>query len=210
VSRYNRRHVDAGAKRVIYLDGFLMAESELKLDVACPRCGTPNMPSARKCRQCFQDLEPELMPPIAGAPGLFDFPRAVASCPVCGKSNVFNIDSCVDCGAAMGPSPSMPTLDQVVVAPERLRKAVRARRKQEGAVASPAWINLAWLLRLGSVLFLFWGVIDTSFWLDKFTRGMAPEDPLLIRYSLFAIYELVRDVVIVGGVWLLTFLKPRR
>jgi ribosomal protein L40E len=200
--------VDAGAKRVIYLDGSLMAESELKLDVACPRCGTPNMPSARKCRQCFQDLEPGLMPPIAGAPGLFDFPRAVAPCSVCGRSNVFNIDACVDCGAPIGPI-KLPSHDHVV-APERLRKAVRARRKQEGAVVSPAWINAAWLLRLGSVLFLFWGVIDTSFWLDKFTRGMAPEDPLLIRYSLFAIYELVRDVVIVGGVWLLTFLKPRR
>jgi hypothetical protein len=39
---------------------------------------------------------------------------------------------------------------------------------------------------------------------------MTPEDPRIIRYSLFAIYELVRDAAIVGGVWLLTLLKPRR
>lgn len=180
-----------------------MAESELKLDVACPRCGTANMPSAVKCRQCFGDLEP-----AAGPPGLFDFPRAMVPCPACGRSNAFSLDNCADCGAAMVPQ-RMPTLEQVI-APERLRKAVRARRKLDGPASSPALINLTWLLRLGSVLFLFWGLIDTSFWLDKFTRGMAPEDPLIIRYSLFAIYEIVRDAAIVGGIWLLTFLKPRR
>jgi hypothetical protein len=187
-----------------------MAEPELKLDVACPRCGTPNMPAAQKCRQCFQDLVPQAGtgPLNGGSPGLFDFPRAVVTCPQCGKSNAFNLDTCVDCGAAMAGT-GMPSLEQVI-APARLRKAVRARRKQESTSPTPAWINLAWLLRLGSVLFLFWGVIDTSFWLDKLTRGMAPDDPTIIRYSLFAIYEIVRDAAIVGGVWLLTFLKPRR
>ncbi|MDB5099612.1 MAG: Double zinc ribbon [Cyanobacteria bacterium RYN_339] len=187
-----------------------MAESELKLDVACPRCGTSNMPAAHKCRQCFQDLS-AIAPPVpdnAPPPGLFDFPRAALTCPACGKTNTFSLDTCVDCGASMaGGRP--PSLEQVI-APTRLRKAVRARRKHEGAPGSPALFNLAWLLRLASVIFLFWGVIDTSFWLDKLTRGMAPEDPTIIRYSLFAIYEIVRNAAIVGGVWLLTLLKPRR
>lgn len=176
-----------------------MAESELKLDIACPRCGTANMPAATKCRQCFHDLE-------SGAPGLFDLPRvgAAAACPACGKTNPFSIETCVDCGA------SMTRALEHVIAPERLRKAVRARRKHEGAAPSPALINLTWLARLGSVLFLFWGVIDTSFWLNKVTVGMSPEDPIIIHYSLFAIYEIVRDAAIVGGVWLLTYLKPRR
>ena len=179
-----------------------MAESELKLDIACPRCGTSNMPAARKCRQCFADLE------SASAPGLFDFPRAITPCPQCGLGNAFNLDECPDCGSPMTPG-KIPSLEQVI-APERMRKAVRSGRRKLQAAPTPAWINLAWLLRLASVLFLFWGIIDTSFWLDKFTRGMQPDDPLIIRYSLFAIYELVRDAVIVGAVWLLTFLKPRR
>jgi hypothetical protein len=155
-----------------------MAESELKLDVACPRCGTSNMPAASKCRQCFQDLS-AVAPDTAPAPGLFDVPPATLA------------------------------LDHVVE-PTRLRRAVRARRKQAGTPASPALFNLAWLLRLASVVFLFWGVIDTSMWLDKLTHTMQPEDPRILRYSLFAIYEIVRDAAIVGGVWLLTLLKPRR
>jgi len=187
-----------------------MAESELKLDIACPRCGTSNMPAAHKCRQCFQDLSavaaPAPEPPTN--PGLFDFPRAAQICGSCGKANAFSLDTCAECGAPMGLGRA-PTLEQAI-APTRLRKAVRARRKQGGTPASPALFNLAWLLRLASVIFLFWGVIDTSFWLDKLTRGMAPEDPTIIRYSLFAIYEIVRDAAIVGGVWLLTLLKPRR
>lgn len=185
-----------------------MAESELKLDITCPRCGTANMPAAAKCRQCFQDLEPS--PPAAApaAPGLFDFPRTLTACPACGKTNAFGMETCVECGAFMSQA-RLPMLDQVI-APERLRKAVRARRKQDVTRSTPAWINLAWLMRLGSVLFLFWGLINTGFWLDKFTRGMAPDDPLIVRYTLFANYEIVRDAVITGAIWLLTLLKPRR
>jgi hypothetical protein len=187
-----------------------MAESELKLDVACPRCGTSNMPAAHKCRQCFQDLAAvaPAIPDNAPAPGLFDFPRAALTCPACGKTSAFSLDTCVECGAAMAGGRA-PTPEQAI-APTRLRKAVRARRKHVGAAGSPSIFNLTWLLRLGAVLFLFWGVIDTSFWLDKVNRGPAPEDTTVMRYSLFAIYEIVRDAAIAGGVWLLTLLKPRR
>ena len=174
-----------------------------------------------KCRQCFQELRngfdtqngasvlgaPSLQAPGA-PPGIFDFPRALTPCPACGKSNAFSLEDCAECGAPMDGSKTPGVAH--AVAPERLRKAVRGRRRRERTTSTPAWINLSWLMRLGSVVFLFWGVVDTSFWLDKFTRGMQPEDPLLIRYSLFAIYEIVRDAAIVGGVWLLTFLKPRR
>ena len=95
------------------------------------------------------------------------------------------------------------------IGPTRLRNAVRARRRHTGQ-PNPGWLNLAWLLRLASVLFLFYGVLDTSIWLTNASKTLAPADPAGLRYSVFAVYELVRDLCIVAGVWLLTMLTPRR
>lgn len=191
-----------------------MAESELKLDLPCPRCGTSNLPTAQRCRQCFHAFE--ALPPERTPTGdLFDmFPpaRPLVACEACGKANLQGAESCLDCGEPI-PDPGLG--GQPVQAFEgqlggaRTREAVRSRRRFE-ALESPSWLNFAWLLRFCSVLFLFWGVLDTSIWLTSTTKGLAPSDPTGLRYSVFAIYELVRDLCIVAGVWLLTMLHPRR
>lgn len=197
-----------------------MAESELKLDLPCPRCGTSNLPTAQRCRQCYHEFQPA--PPDRGGGhertptgDLFDMfppPRPMVACEACGKANLLTADTCHACGAAMAePELQGQPLDEAEAAlrGSRLREAVRARRRQE-APEHPSWLNFAWLLRLCSVLFLFWGVLDTSIWLTSTTKALAPTDPAGLRYSVFAIYELVRNLTIVAGVWLLTMLPPRR
>lgn len=190
-----------------------MAESELKLDLPCPRCGTSNLPTAQRCRQCYHELQPA---PAARTPtgDLFDmFPpaRPLVPCEACGKANLVNAEICLECGAPM-PEPDLAgqPLDEAEQAAggSRLREAVRSRRRYE-LPDNASWRNLAWLLRLCSVLFLFWGVVDTSLWLNATTKTLAPTDPAGLRYSVFAIYELVRNLCIVAGVWLLTMLRPR-
>lgn len=192
-----------------------MAESELKLDTPCPRCGTSNIPSALRCRQCFHEL------PIRGsaaAPGpvgsmgsgnLFDWTRPVVACEACGKSNPFNVDVCLDCGAPLPGDGAGRVEDHD--GSSRRREAVKGRRRAApGTASDPSRLNLVWLARLCAVLFMFWGVIDTSSWLNGTTKNLAPSDPAAIRYFVFAIYELVRDFCIMAGIWLLTLLKPRR
>ncbi len=198
-----------------------MAESELKLDLPCPRCGTSNLPTAQRCRQCYhefmvasaelQTLGSERTP----TGDLFDmFPpaRPMVACEACGKANLLNAETCHACGAPMpGPDEGGQPLEslEAAIGGSRLREAVRSRRRHE-LPENPSWLNFAWLLRLCSVLFLFWGVIDTSIWLTSTTKSLAPSDPAGLRYSVFAIYELVRNLCIVAGVWLLTVLNPRR
>lgn len=185
-----------------------MAESETRLDLPCPRCGTSNLPSTQRCRQCLQEL------PSSGAVrspsgGLFDWTRPVIACEACGKSNPFNVDVCLDCGAPIATRGHLRSTEDLDGSSRR-REAVKGRRRTNpGLSVDPNWLNLAWLLRLCSVLFLFWGVIETGFWLNSTTKTLTPSDPAGLRYSVFAIYELVRNFCIVVGIWLLTMLKRR-
>ncbi|HEY9723467.1 MAG TPA: zinc ribbon domain-containing protein [Oscillatoriaceae cyanobacterium] len=175
-----------------------MAESELKLDMPCPWCGTPNEPSALRCLQCYQDLTPQ---PRPGEPALFDLPRPQITCPSCGRTNLLNVTQCLECGAPMTPEAANGS--------SSLRAAARGRRK--GLVSELfGWIKFSWVLRLASVLFLFWGVVDTSTWLTNITAGLPAEDGAALHYSVFAIFELIRDICLVAGVWLLTYLSPRQ
>ena len=54
------------------------------------------------------------------------------------------------------------------------------------------------------------GVVDTSTWLTNITAGLPAEDGAALHYSVFAIFELIRDICLVAGVWLLTYLSPRQ
>ena len=143
---------------------------------------------------------------------MFPPARPMVACEACGKANLMNAEVCLECGQPM-PEPGLggAAVEEVehAIGGSRLREAVRSRRRYE-LPENPAWLNFAWLLRLCSVLFLFWGVVDTSIWLTATTKTLAPTDPAGLRYSVFAIYELVRDLCIVAGVWLLTMLNPRR
>jgi hypothetical protein len=173
-----------------------MAEPELKLDLPCPRCGTTNLPTAQRCRQCFHEFR------AAGADHApFDGDRP-------GTGDLFDLFP-PNLAAPAEDLGGQPVEDvEAAIGGARLRNAVRARRRAD-APPNPSWLNFAWLLRLCSVLFLFWGVVDTSIWLTSTTKALAPSDPAGLRYSVFAIYELVRNLCIVAGVWLLTLLNPR-
>jgi hypothetical protein len=74
---------------------------------------------------------------------------------------------------------------------------------------SPAkWASRgAWLARVGAVLFLFYGVWDTGGWLSASNKDLPPGDPAGLRYTMFAIYELVRNLCVAAGIWLLTTLQ---
>lgn len=190
------------------LDKQGMAEPDLKLDIPCPRCGTHNLPIARRCRQCHLELG---YPPDRPAGGtLIDLTRSFVICGTCGKSNPFNSDLCVECGAEIG-SPDSPVrglpvgeLEAAVGVPRRPRN----RRKSVWSVSALGhrWV---WLARAGAVAFLFYGVVDTGQWLSVSNRDLPPADPAGLRYTMFAIYELVRNLCVAVGVWLLTHLGQR-
>lgn len=175
-----------------------MAESELKLEMPCPWCGTPNEPAALRCRQCYQDLTPA---PRPAEPALFDLPKPQITCPSCGRTNLLNVAQCLECGAPM--TPEAPN------APSSLRAAARGRRR--GLLKELfGWVTVGWLLRLAAVLFLFWDVLDTSNWLTRMSHGLPAGDAAALDYNVFAIFELVRDLCLVTGVWLLTALGRHR
>lgn len=189
-----------------------MAESELKLENPCRWCGTPNAPGSARCRHCFQDLEERVVDEAPEVPeekpALFDMARPTPPCPACGKINMLSTDDCLDCGASMraktGPLPDAP------IEPGGLKAAARARRRSMPTVPALNGDTVVFLVRLGSVIYLFWGILDTSTWLNNVTSGLKPENPVALRYNIFAVYELLRNFCLVVGLWLLTALRPRR
>lgn len=186
-----------------------MAESELKLDTPCRWCGTPNAPGSARCRHCFQDLEERVAEERAEeGPALFDMARPPAPCPACGKVNMLSTDKCLECGASMRSGKTGP-LPEPTPEPAGLKAAARARRR---AIAAPAlhWGAVAFWVRLGSVLFLFWSILDTGTWLANVTSGLKADNPVALRYNTFAVYELLRNFCLVAGLWLLTLLRLGR
>ncbi|MEB3330745.1 MAG: hypothetical protein VKQ33_16085 [Candidatus Sericytochromatia bacterium] len=65
-------------------------------------------------------------------------------------------------------------------------------------------------MRVAALGFLFWGVVDTSVWLTRTNETVAPGSPTALQYTLFALYELLRNATLVLGIWLLTALGGRR
>lgn len=186
-----------------------MAESELKLDIPCRWCGTPNAPAAVRCRHCFQDLEERAVDERPDeAPAIFEMARPTPPCPACGKVNMLSTNQCLDCGASMKAARSEP----VAEAPEAggLKAAARARRRSIATGPVWNWGTAIFVLRLVSVLYLFWGVLDTSTWLTNVTSGLKPDDPAATRYNVFAVFELLRNFSLVAGLWLLTLLRLGR
>lgn len=172
-----------------------MAESELKLEAPCPWCGTPNGVSASRCRQCYQDLGPAAEAEEAPAgPALFEISRVAAACPACGKANFLSGERCFECGAPMRAA----------------ARPAKARRRPLRLEAMSGWVKLGWLLRLVSVLFLFWSMIDTSLWLTHATAGQATQHAAATRFTVHAIFELMRNMGLVAGIWLITFLHVGR
>lgn len=187
-----------------------MAESELKLDIPCPWCGTPNTPASARCRHCFQDLEervdekPEELP--EERPALFDMTRPTPPCPSCGNVNMLSTDECLECGASMKGGRPAPA-PEPAVEKRSLKAAARTRRRPAFSLPALNWSTAIFLVRLGSVLYLFWGVLDTSTWLNNVTSGLKPDSFAAVRYNIFAVFELVRNICLVLGIWLLTFLR---
>lgn len=107
------------------------------------------------------------------------------------------------------PRASFPDLDPVGEAESpRGRRAARGRRRPWELWAKSPWaVNWRMAAKALAIVFLIWGVVDTSFWLDDVTRKMAPDDPAAMRYILFAIYEVVRDAAIALAIWLATQLR---
>ena len=177
-----------------------MAESELKLEALCPWCGTPNGGTESQCRQCYQALGGASEPDAAG-PSLFDVSRVAAACPACGKTNLLSGDRCFDCGQSMRAG-------RRAVEPPASRSARFRRRSLR--IGAAGWVKATWLLRLASVLYLFWCVIDTSLWLNNATASLATQHAAATRFTVLAIFVVVRNMALVAGVWLLTFLPVGR
>lgn len=179
-----------------------MAESELKLEALCPWCGTPNGGTESRCRQCYQELggAAEADEALAG-PSLFDVSRVAAACPACGKTNLLSGKSCFECGQPMRAA-------RRAVEPPASRSARFRRRSLR--IGAAGWIKATWLLRLASVLYMFWCVIDTSLWLNHATAPLATQHAAATRFTVHAIFEVVRNMALVAGLWLLTFLHVGR
>lgn len=182
-----------------------MADPTLKLELPCPRCGMLNSPAALHCRQCAQALEAAVMPDWP-QPAPFDFPGATVPCVACGKLTTPNMDHCPHCGES--PSGLGPVDDAVVKVSRGRPPRVRRKVKVGPLLSRSGWSNMAFVIRLSSVLFLIWATVDSGFWLSGVTAKMAPNDPLVLRYTTYAIYEMVRNVILVVAVWLLTMLRP--
>jgi ribosomal protein L37E len=183
-----------------------MAEPDLKLDIPCPRCGTNNLPIARRCRHCH--LEFGYSAERVSGGNLIDLTRSFVICGTCGKSNYFNSELCADCGSEISQTDTtvqgMP-LGELEAAVGNGRRTRPRRRHTLSASALAA--RFTWLARVGAVLFLFYGVWDTGSWLSASNKDLPPGDPAGLRYTMFAIYELVRNLCVAVGVWLLTLVR---
>lgn len=170
-----------------------MADMDFKLEQICPLCGTGNPTAARRCSQCLQELAERHEPSADSVAALFERGPAVGFNARFGASDPF--------AEASLPTPENP-------APLSPLRPNRPRRRP-ALVSSTAVSRLVFFARLSSVLFLLWGVLDTSAWLTRVTAGLAANDIAAVRYSVFAVYEVLRDVALVIGVWLLTLLRPK-
>jgi hypothetical protein len=130
-----------------------------------------------------------------------DRPPAGLLCRHCGRLNALNAPRCLDCNEAFQEASEPPQ-------PSSTRQAPRARRKPS---LLPSAAFFAGLLRLGALAFLFYDLFDGGNWLANVTAGLAPSDPAALRYDVYAVYETLRDMALVGGIWLLTaMVAPRR
>jgi hypothetical protein len=183
-----------------------MADPTLKLELPCPRCGMLNTPAALNCRQCAQALEAAVMPDWP-QPAPFDIPGAAVPCLACGKLTAPNTDHCPHCGES--PSGLGLVDDAVVKVAGAKRGRPAARRPKVGPLLNKTgWQNMAFVIRVAAVLFLIWATVDSGFWLNGVTSHLPPDSPLVLRYTTYAIYEMVRNVILVVAVWLLTMLRP--
>ncbi|MEB3195769.1 MAG: zinc ribbon domain-containing protein [Candidatus Sericytochromatia bacterium] len=186
-----------------------MAESDLRLESPCPRCGNSNLPIARRCRHCFHELPiPQERPEPAQ---IIDLSRSFLVCSLCGKSSPHHASACQSCGGELDlPAVGgMPLMDVEAALGQDRPRGLRARRRGVGASLSRPlrWVPL---LRVAAIAFVLWGVVDTGRWLSEMNRTLSPADPAGLRYTTFAIYELVRNIALAGCVWLLTALATER
>ncbi|MEB3224051.1 MAG: zinc ribbon domain-containing protein [Candidatus Sericytochromatia bacterium] len=186
-----------------------MAEPDLKLDSPCPRCGTPHPLQARRCRHCYHDLSVRME--RSNPNPLLEFARPLVVCEACGKSNPFSSDVCLECGGDMIPAQEAgvaPGADASALLSGKPRAGRQRRRAATAAVGRH--LSIALLMRVAALGFLFWGVVDTSVWLTRTNETLAPGNPAALQYTVFAVYELIRNASLVLGVWLLTSLGGRR
>lgn len=135
-------------------------------------------------------------------PAPFDLPGAMTmvSCARCGATTLGGAEACVACGEPFPGAAPEPE------GPRGARLRQRPRRRVAPTLSKAGWAKLVWLVRLVSALFLIWSVVDSGFWLNGITRAQEISDAAAMRYTLHAIYELVRNCVLVAALWLLTTL----
>jgi hypothetical protein len=94
---------EAGASGELLTDQAKIARAKAGPDVACPFCGTRNLATAERCKQCGGDLK-EAKAREAGRtvgayrPGV----AAPIKCANCGTENVATATKCANCGAPLG------------------------------------------------------------------------------------------------------------
>lgn len=100
---------EAGASGELLSDEEKIARAKAGPDVACPYCGTRNLATAERCKQCSGDLqggEKREAGRVVGAYHPGAAPPIV--CTACGTENPAIVTKCSNCGAPLGKPVSAP------------------------------------------------------------------------------------------------------
>lgn len=198
----------------------LMVESERRLDMECPYCGFDNSPASMRCERCSRVIQPESRD--SAVPGTYTFRGPFLVCAVCARPNAHGTTECVACQAPFDVGTPEPARATAELPPQARSRAAaspsgsseRLARSGRSARSGVAWMKvlgpLAVVVRVLTLVLLLWGVWDTGSWLNSVTRGMRVDDVSAIRYNVFAIYELLRNLTLGSAVWLLTGFMPVR
>ncbi len=94
---------EAGASGELLTDEEKIARAQAGPDIACPYCGTRNLATAERCKQCAGELqggEKREAGRVVGAYRPGAAPPIV--CSACGTENAATATKCINCGAPLG------------------------------------------------------------------------------------------------------------
>lgn len=131
---------EAGASGELLSDEEKIARAKAGPDVACPYCGTRNLATAERCKQCSGDLQGGEKREAGRVVGAYR-PGAAppVTCANCGTENPAAATKCANCGAPLGkPAP----------APE-------AKPASPAGAAMPRWLVPAIILLIVACIAFF-------------------------------------------------------